>query len=258
MADALIGCTGFVGGNLLRQAPFDDLYHSRNIDDIRGRCYDRLVCAGARAEKWKANQDPKADRAGIRTLTDALNHVQARQVILISTVDVYPQPFGVDEATSIDATQSSAYGRHRFELEQFFASRFDTLIVRLPGLFGPGLRKNVIYDLLNENQVHKINPANSYQYYNLYHLWKDTQKALGLGLRIVNFATEPLVTAEVAQRCFGRVLPPPTPPQLVVSYDFRSRHAVQFGGAGGYLYAREQVLAELQDFVAAKRGRRVA
>src|SRR5262249_17224837 len=92
MADALIGSTGFVAANLLRQARFDDLYHHRNIADIRGRRYDTVVCAGARAEKWKANQAPEADREGIRALTDALEHVAARRFILISTVDVYPQP----------------------------------------------------------------------------------------------------------------------------------------------------------------------
>jgi hypothetical protein len=258
MADALIGCTGFVGGNLLRQAPFDDLYHSRNINDIRGRHYDRLVCAGARAEKWKANLDPEGDRAGMRSLMTALEHVQARQVILISTVDVYPEPVGVDETTPIDPACASAYGRHRFELEQVLAARFDPLIVRLPGLFGAGLRKNVIYDLLNENQVHKINPANFYQFYNLDHLWTDIQKALRLGLRLVNFATEPIGTAEMAGKCFGRVLPPLDPPPPVVRYDFRSRYAPQLGGAGGYLYARDQVRAELQLFVAAQQGRRAA
>jgi nucleoside-diphosphate-sugar epimerase len=258
MAEALIGCTGFVGGNLLRQAAFDDLYHSRNIADIRGRRYERLVCAGARAEKWKANQDPEGDRRGLRVLTDALEHVEARQVILISTVDVYPEPVGVDEDTPIDAARATAYGRHRFELEQFCTARFDTLVVRLPGLFGPGLRKNVIYDLLNNNQVHKINAANAYQYYNLDRLWADVQTALRLGLRTVNFATEPVATAEVAARCFGRALPAPAVLQAGVQYDFRSRHASRFGGSGGYLYHRDQVLAELQRFVAAEQGRRAA
>ena len=73
----------------------------------------------------------------------------------------------------------------------------------------------------------------------------------------VNFATEPLPTAELATTCFGRALPP-VATQPVVRYDFRSRHAVHFGGSGGYLYTRDQVLAELQRFVAAEQGRRAA
>jgi nucleoside-diphosphate-sugar epimerase len=252
MANALIGCTGFVGSNLLRQARFDGLYHSRNIDEIRGRRYDTIVCAGARAEKWKANQDPEADRRNLRVLTDALQEARAQRVILISTVDVYPAPVGVDERTPIDPAQATAYGRHRYELEQFLSARFDTVVVRLPGLFGPGLRKNVIYDLLHDNQVEKINPASVYQYYNLDSLWSDVQKVVRQGLRLVNFATQPLPTAELAAKVFGRELLAPSA-ATPARYDFRSLHAAQLGGADGYLYRREQVLAGLCGFVAAER-----
>ena len=57
---ALIGYTGFVGSNLLRQRPFDACFNSSNIDQIAGRSFDLVVCCGARAEKWKANADPEA------------------------------------------------------------------------------------------------------------------------------------------------------------------------------------------------------
>jgi hypothetical protein len=247
MANALIGSTGFVGGNLLRQARFDEQYHSTNIDSIRGRSFDLIVCAGARAEKWKANQDPLGDQVGIARLTDALSQTQARRVVLISTIDVYPEPFEVEEDTRIDPSRATPYGRHRFELEQFVASRFDSLIVRLPGLFGPGLRKNIIYDLLHDNQVHKINPASVFQYYNLDHLWGDIQTSLRHGLDLVNFATEPLPTRELLASVFGRRLP--EQPGPAPHYDFRSRHAELFGGAGGYLYLNAHLIAELRRFV---------
>jgi nucleoside-diphosphate-sugar epimerase len=257
MPDALIGSTGFVGGNLLRQARFDDLYHSRNVADAHGRCYDTLVCAGARAEKWKANQDPEGDRRGLQSLFDALDNVTARQVVLISTVDVYPKPVGVNEQSEIDPAQATAYGRHRYELEQFVRERFDTaLVVRLPGLFGPGLRKNVIFDLLHNNQVEKIHPGGVYQYYNLDRLWDDIQTALRYGLRTVNFATEPVSTGELAEAAFGRALPAPAAP--AARYDFYSRYAALFGGRDGYLYDKRQVLADLSQFVASESQRRAA
>ena len=50
----LIGYTGFVGGNLARQYAFDDCYNSRNIEQIRGRSYDLVVCCGVSAVKWQA------------------------------------------------------------------------------------------------------------------------------------------------------------------------------------------------------------
>src|SRR5215469_11814811 len=97
MTAALIGYTGFVGGNLLRQRPVDALFNSANIDQINGRSFDLVVCAGARAEKWKANADPERDLNDIERLTRALEHVETQKLVLISTVDVFADPVGVDE-----------------------------------------------------------------------------------------------------------------------------------------------------------------
>jgi hypothetical protein len=55
-----------------------------------------------------------------------------------------------DDETTAAFQDDLAYGRNRRALEAFCADRFDDcLIVRLPALFGPGLRKNFIFDLLN-------------------------------------------------------------------------------------------------------------
>ena len=246
MPDALIGCTGFVGGNLARQMAFSDQFHSRNIADIRGKTYDTVVCAGVRAEKWKANADPAADKAGIRALLDHLTHVTARKFVLVSTIDVYPIPTGVDEDTMIDPAAASAYGRHRYELEREAADLFDTTVVRLPGLFGVGLKKNVVFDLLNDNLVERINPAGVFQYYDLSRLAADITTAASKRLDVVNFATEPVETADLAREVFGRELPPL--PGLAARYDFRSRHADLFGGGDGYFYGRDEVLRRMTAF----------
>src|SRR5947209_1521880 len=102
MASALIGHTGFVGGNLARQRRFDEFYNSRNVEQIAGRAFDLVVCSGAPAEKWRANQNPEADRVCLDRLWSALRLVSARKVILISTIDVYAAPVGVDEADDVD------------------------------------------------------------------------------------------------------------------------------------------------------------
>src|SRR5947209_18546431 len=102
MTRALIGYTGLVGGTLLRQTRFDDLYNRGNIESIAGRSYDLLVCAGAPAQKWLANREPGPDRANLERLMTALATVKARQVVLISTVDVWPIPVDVDEGSRID------------------------------------------------------------------------------------------------------------------------------------------------------------
>src|ERR1035438_6640114 len=102
MASALIGHTGFVGGTLLRQRGFDDLYRSVNIGEIAGKEYDLLICAGAPAAKWKANKEPEEDRRNLLSLMEALGKTRARTAILISTIDVYASPAGGYEDTPID------------------------------------------------------------------------------------------------------------------------------------------------------------
>ena len=174
--DALIGWTGRVGGTLLRARPFDATFRSTDILTMRGRAFDLVVCAGVRAEKWKANRDPGADRADIARLTGVLDTVRIGHLVLISTVDVYPTPADVDEAAAIDYTATHAYGRHRRELEIFCQDRFATTIVRLPGLFGPGLRKNAIFDLLHDHEVERIHPDSAFQFYELNRLWSDVER----------------------------------------------------------------------------------
>jgi len=255
MNRALIGSTGFVGSNLLRQAPFDAWYHSRNIERIAGREFDWLVCAGAPAEKWRANQDPESDRANLERLKQAIANVWARRAILISTVDVYPRPCEVDEESPFDPAAATPYGYHRYQLEGFFRARFDTLVVRLPGLFGPGLKKNVVFDLLHGNALQHVHADGSYQYYPLHRLWSDLMTAWQAGIRLLNLTTEPLATETLIREVFDRPFTN-RPAQEPAHYDVRSRHAAMFGGQGGYILSQAEVLADLRAFVAAEAGGR--
>jgi nucleoside-diphosphate-sugar epimerase len=248
---ALIGSTGFVGSNLLRQCPFEHCYHSTNIDDIRGREYDLIVCAGAPAAKWRANQAPDADRACIGRLCDALRHAWARELVLISTIDVYGRPEGVDE--DIAPVEATSYGRHRLELEEFVAAHFLTRTIRLPALFGPGLKKNAIFDLLHNNQVEKLDSRGTFQFYDVGRLWQDIEIARRADLSLVHFATEPTSLAEVAREAFGRAFTNETT-AVPARYDFRTRHAHMYGGDNGYLMSSAEVLAALRRFVVAQRA----
>ncbi|TAM60808.1 pyridine nucleotide transhydrogenase [Rhodanobacter denitrificans] len=244
MADALVGFSGFVGGTLLKQAAFEALYRSTNIGDIRDKEFETLVCAGASAKKWVANQDPEADWKGIAQLTDHLGSIRCKRFVLISTVDVFESPIGVDEGSTVEESGLHAYGSHRRWLEKFVESHFpEHLIVRLPGLVGPGLQKNVIFDFLNNNNLHAIDSRNVFQFYPMVNLWFDIQVALNAGLRLVHLTSEPVCVSAVASEGFGRnfknVLDG-TP----VGYDMRTLHASLFAGAGAYQYsAREAIQA---------------
>jgi len=256
VARALIGHTGFVGGNLLRQTSFDECYNSTNVEEIAGRRFDLLVVSGAPAAKWLANREPERDLAGITRLEICLDNTAADEVVLISTVDVYPQPVGVDEAVVIDPTHGQPYGRHRLALEDFVRRRFErTLTVRLPGLFGEGLKKNAIYDFLHENATQQIHADSVFQFYDLANLWRDVSRFREAGLDLVNVATEPMTVAEMARDGLGIEFANRPASLTPIRYDFRTRHNRLLGGAGGYLYDRRHVVAELKAFAERERGR---
>jgi hypothetical protein len=246
--DGLVGATGFVGTTLLRQRPFAQCYRSTDIDTIRGREFELLVCAGAPAQKWLANREPDADRASIGRLMDALGTVRARRCVLVSTVDVFAQPAGadgggVDERTPVVTDGLHAYGTHRFELEEFVRERFPgALVARLPGLVGPGLRKNVVYDLHNGNNLAQVDSRGVFQFYPMVNLWWDLQAALSQGRSLLHLTAAPLAVSEVAAEGFGiaftNVLT-----GAAARYDFRSVHA-----AGGYQYGRAASLQAIRAY----------
>lgn len=150
MRSCLIGYTGFVGSNLDLQYTFTDRYNSKNIEAIDGKSYDFCICAGVKAQKWVANQNAELDLDEIKSLIKHLEKAKIKRFILISTVDVYPKPIGVDEDSQINRDNHHAYGLNRLYLEDWVAHHFeDYLIIRLPGLIGQNIKKNFIYDILH-------------------------------------------------------------------------------------------------------------
>jgi len=244
MRSSLIGFSGFVGSTLLKQQAFSSLYRSTNIAEIDNETFDTVVCAGAPAQKWIANRDPEADRQKIDGLIGHLSRIQCDSFVLISTVDVFKQPLGVDETTAVDEEGLHAYGANRYRLEQFVRQHFaNALIVRLPGLVGPGLRKNVIYDLLNDNNLHAVESRGVFQFYPMVNLGYDIQTAQAAGLDLVHLTAEPISVADIARQGFGRDFGN-TLEGTPARYDFRSVHAEVFGGRDGYQYsARDTLLA---------------
>ncbi len=242
--NALIGYSGFVGSTLIKQATFGSQYRSTNICEIEGNCFDTIVCSGAPAQKWIANREPESDFQNINNLIGHLKTIRCKTFILLSTVDVFKSPIGVDEDTIIDEVGLHAYGVHRRLLEKFVECHFTNyLIIRLPGLVGPGLRKNVIFDFLNNNNLHTIDSRGIFQFYPMVNLWYDIQTALENGLNLLHLTAEPISVGDVSKYGFGREFG-----QIVgdspAIYDFRSKYARLFGVSGDYQYtARESLLA---------------
>lgn len=148
--NGLIGHTGFVGSALLRQAGFATCYNSATISAIEGQAFGTLVCAAAPGSMLEANRAPERDAAQIEALIARLAKVRAERFVLISSIAVLADFAGGDDEDTQAFQQELAYGRHRRALEAFVESHFPaSLIVRLPALFGAGLRKNFLFDLMN-------------------------------------------------------------------------------------------------------------
>ena len=256
MKTALVGYTGFVGSNLAAAHDFTDRYNTRNIADIRGRSYDLVVSAVGRADSHRINQNGAADLAEIDDFLGLLSEVNAAQLVLISTVCVYPGGTSPDESTPLSADGLTPYGANRLHMEQTLCERFDTLALRLPQLYGAGLKKGIVYDLLNDYRIEFIRPDGRFQYYDLRRLWSDTELALQAGLRTLNIATPPLTSARVAAECFGVdiadqvVAGEESPFAPMYTRDMRTIHADLFGGPPGYILDEVAELDALRAFVA--------
>ena len=152
--DVLVGSTGFVGGNLLAKGRFDAAYHSTNVHEGFGRANGLVVYAGVPAAMYLANQDPQADLAVMRAARQNLRSLAPKQAVLISSVCVYADSRGKTERDEPQPAGLAPYGANRLQLERWVREDFENaLIVRLPALYGKGLKKNFLYD------AHTLTPA---------------------------------------------------------------------------------------------------
>lgn len=260
MRTALIGHTGFVGSNLAASYDFDDLFNTANIEDLRGRSYDLVVSAAARADSHRINLHGEEDRAEIDAYLDILTTVRTPKLVLVSTVCVYPGDTTPDETTPLSEDGLTPYGANRLHMERRLGESFDTLPVRLPQLYGRGLKKGIVYDLLNDYRVEFIRPDGLFQYYDLRRLWDDVQVALGASVSALNVATPPLTSAQVAREVFGRDISAQVVEGEENSFarmytrDMRTAHADLYGGPPGYLMDAAAELAALRGFVGESRS----
>lgn len=306
--NALVGYTGFVGSNLFASGAFEKGFNSKNIQEAYGLEPGLLVYAGLRAEKYLANNFPEKDYALIEEAEQNLERIRPQKLVLISTVDVYQNPDGVNEDTEILTEGLQAYGADRYCLERWVREYYPSaLIIRLPGLFGTNLKKNFIYDFIHripfmvkeekfqefssrfpeldkyyerqdngfyrcrqldieeERYVKKVfeqlnfsalsftDSRSIFQFYPLERLWKDIQTALSVGIRLWNPATEPVSASELYRYLTGMdfVNERSGKPSF---YDCRTKYAEYFGGQGGYIMSKQQVLEEIRKFVEKETG----
>ena len=113
----------------------------------------------------------------------------------------------------------------------------------MPGLFGNYLKKNIIYDLLNNNLVDKkINLLDEYQWFYLNNL-KDIFQIISNKEKIIlNVATPPISNKELL-KLFNNINIE-TLEESKIKYNMKSLYS-----SNGYFFSKEQIFNDLKKFI---------
>ena len=253
----LVGSTGLIGTTLKDGIKFDYTFNSKNLSDLLTLDIDTsradLYLCCLPATKWLVNKDPQSDLENILKILKVLSKRQYRNIVLYSTIDVYNgHSSKADESSALNITTPS-YGSNRLLFEKLIVNTLHyskILILRLPALFGQHLKKNILFDLLTQHEVHKINYNSSYQWYNLQNLTADTQRHLGSmgeGLRLVNLFSEPVDTSDILD-LFKVTKSEVNTTSARVDYDYTTNH-----NSTGYHKSKDMILSEIKDFIHASK-----
>lgn len=179
----VIGFNGFVGSSVLEALKSEDvvLIDRSNINLCSSDNYSTLfICAGE-ARKWFVNSNVKEATSNMVDLYKSISCYRASQVVYFSSIDVYNKDLTINDGYSTEP-----YGVTKLVLEELISKTFENcVIVRLGALFGKGLKKNFLFDLLNKRHewIEKQSPLSGFQYFNMGQIksvWENVEEFQGL------------------------------------------------------------------------------
>lgn len=242
----LIGSTGLVGTTLKEKIKFDYEFNSKNIIDFSNHNYNGsdLYLSCLPATKWIINKNLEADLENIHNITKIIRNNNYNNVYLFSTIDVYlgnsKELSNEDEYISFNKLN---YGNNRllFELLVKNYLNYNNLkIIRLPALYSKNIKKNIIYDLLNNNNVSNINKNSYYQWYNLENLVDDINN---YSSNIINLFTEPVNTIDII-RLFNQYDENKFYDGEITGYNYTTKY-----NKSGYINDKISVLEDIKKFI---------
>jgi hypothetical protein len=245
----IVGSTGLVGTSLIGQENFDFKFNSKNIHEFNEIAMDgdELLLTCLPATKWIVNKDVVGDMKNINNIISIVSRKKYSKVTLISTIDVYNQTHivKVNEHYSPNVKELS-YGTNRLIFETLIKSHIctdDLKIFRLPALFNKHIKKNILFDLINNNNVEQINSNSSFQWYNLDNLSLDIKKYSELypNETLFNLFTEPIDTMDIVS-LFPQHVDKVKFMENRVVYDYETRF-------GKYISTKEEVLNDIKKFI---------
>jgi hypothetical protein len=243
----LIGNTGLIGQSIQKYRKFDYCFNSKNINEFEKIVSngDELFLTCLPAAKWVVNKNLITDIDNINNIIKIISKINYSNVTLISTIDVYnDSPMGVDETYSPNISKLS-YGNNRYIFELLVRECVQTdelRIFRLPAIFNNLIKKNILYDLINDNEVAKINKNSIYQWYNLDNLSSDIYNFTNIypTEMIFNLFTEPIHTMDIVE-LFPHHIDKIKSGQKIV-YNYQTKF-------GGYIDKKHSVLNEIKKLI---------
>lgn len=172
MRIGVIGGNGFVGSAFSRylQKEGSDycVISLDNYESAVGSRFDILINADGNSKKFLAKENPRQEFSEtVGSVQRSLLDFEYSLYVLCSTIDVYNNfhdPNLNSEDADIDSSAISKYGLHKLLAENLVRNYAKSwLIFRFGGFVGPGLKKNSIYDLLNNIPL-RVNIDSAYQY----------------------------------------------------------------------------------------------
>lgn len=243
----IIGNTGLVGTTLCESINFELKFNSTNISDFSNIVENgsELYLSCLPATKWLVNKNVKGDFENMIKILNFIKEKKYSKVVLISTIDVYNNSPLKSNENNLPIIESLNYGSNRYLFEVLcrdFLKTDEFKIFRLPALFNKHIKKNILFDLINNNNVEQINCNSTFQWYNLDKLWSD----INLYSKeypeetLFNLFTEPISTSDIVRMFPQHMDKVQIGPKI--TYDYQTKF-------GGYIDKNYSVLEEIKKFV---------
>lgn len=190
----LIGSRGLFGKEILKFYNPTHVYNSDNIGNLVQQEFSTVICAAPSANRRDATVSPVQDSASVDRIISVLSSQRIHRLILIGTIDTIVHP-------------DTVYGQNRLRLENFVKQEFKHhYVLRFGNIVGAGIKKNVLFDLKNNQFLDGINLDSITQWYPLNRLQADIEHSLLRTNCEHNLISEPIQVREIVERFFPEKL----------------------------------------------------
>ena len=160
----IIGAEGLLGSEIFFRLQKIITFELCPIQSSNINQYDKFECdllinANGSSRKGWCNENPKESmHINCISTYEYIKKFKPKRYILISSIEVYSNLEKLSTTREIDANTNhsliSNYGLHKLVTENIIRKYYsDYLIIRLPALLSKKLKKNVVFDIVNNRNL---------------------------------------------------------------------------------------------------------